>query len=310
LIVSFLTRLIDPPQASKYEQTLAKRAEGISQNLHKALKTYNGFANDDITAALIEHARSSIMYERQLLRELEALRSDIGDAAKKVVATNDVPRPSVVPPLEDYSAPPPAHTPSQVEVPPQLPRQSIHTHAAAPRTQPLPPLPKLSSSVPGPSSMVPALPSVILRPPVVTNEPPLGGRFVEGSKSMFVKPSPSRASRASPLSPTFPANASQSHIQRPLRSSAPGPTSPPPARTAIDPLLGTPIGSPSGGPSNGVGPDPALPAAKVGFVGQPDPLDPLAHSRPGAFMSSSVRVQPTRSRLDAREAASKLANMF
>ena len=39
-------------------------------------------------------------------------------------------------------------------------------------------------------------------------------------------------------------------------------------------------------------------------------LDPLGMARPGAFMSASVRVQPTRPRLDAREAASKLANMF
>jgi hypothetical protein len=41
--------------------------------------------NDDITAALVEHVRSSIMYERQLLKDLEALRPDISSAADKVV---------------------------------------------------------------------------------------------------------------------------------------------------------------------------------------------------------------------------------
>src|SRR6202044_44682 len=94
-------------QANKYEQVLAKRAEGISQNLHVALQTHNRLANDDITTALVEHARSTIMYEKQLLRELEALRPDVNNAAKKVTLhSNGVPRPSVIPPLEDFSKPP------------------------------------------------------------------------------------------------------------------------------------------------------------------------------------------------------------
>lgn len=38
-------------------------------------------------------------------------------------------------------------------------------------------------------------------------------------------------------------------------------------------------------------------------------LDPLGQGKPN-FMSRSLRVQPTRPRLDAKEAASKLANMF
>jgi hypothetical protein len=38
-------------------------------------------------------------------------------------------------------------------------------------------------------------------------------------------------------------------------------------------------------------------------------LDPLGLAKP-TYMTSSVRVQPTRPRLDAKEAASKLANMF
>ncbi|KAF7981505.1 hypothetical protein HWV62_33061 [Athelia sp. TMB] len=66
--------LEDIEEANKYEQTLARRADGISQNLHVALQTHNRQANEDITAALVDHARSSLMYEKQLLRELEALR--------------------------------------------------------------------------------------------------------------------------------------------------------------------------------------------------------------------------------------------
>lgn len=42
---------------------------------------------------------------------------------------------------------------------------------------------------------------------------------------------------------------------------------------------------------------------------QNDGFDPLGQARP-SYMSQSMRVTPTRQRLDAREAASKLANMF
>ena len=52
-------------QANKYEQILARRAEGISQNLHRALDRHKRLVTEDVTAALVEHVRSTIMYERQ-----------------------------------------------------------------------------------------------------------------------------------------------------------------------------------------------------------------------------------------------------
>lgn len=310
-------------QANKYEQVLARRAEGISQNLHRALETHNQYANDDITSALIEHARSSIMYERQLLKELEALRGDVNSAAKKVVpSAAPAPRPAFIPKLEDFSKPPlpraqpppalkpnangfhqPAPNMRSTPPPPNLP---YNPYSSDPLGQgPLPHSPSLASSsssprpmspstthqsiasrssISGPSSPLPpqspgAGPSKVFVSPNPSDDggPPLGGRLVDGTKSMFIRPS-------SPLvsSPSLPAS-----------SSAIGPS----RVGATDPLLGG---------STTVGPSFSTPALRS----EPsNGLDPLGQARP-TYMSSSVRVQPTRPRLDAREAASKLANMF
>ncbi|KAF9268204.1 hypothetical protein L218DRAFT_954573 [Marasmius fiardii PR-910] len=320
-------------EASKYEQVLARRAEGISQNLHRALDVHNRYANDDITTALIEHARSSIMYEKQLLRELEALRVDVSSAAKKVEpATIRPPKPSIIPPLEDDYKPPPPQSQSAVEptrsngfyhhqTPPrvQTPQGTAGQMPAQPQpynydplsgapsggvpTNPLlqsgsqsrfstppssapptavqsfaarqgqsrpvspysPYLPPQSPGA-GPSSPVPKI-------PVVDDGPPLGGKFVDGTKSMFVK------STSSPLASPMPSS-SVSHITG-------------------DPLTSSMPSMPIRSPNSVDGTQRAL----------TNDLDPLGTVRP-TYMSNSVRVTPQRPRLDAREAASKLANMF
>ncbi|KAK0468419.1 Vps5 C terminal like-domain-containing protein [Desarmillaria tabescens] len=325
-------------EANKYEQVLAKRAEGISQNLHRALQTHNRYANDDITTALIEHARSSIMYERQLLKELEALRGDVNNAAKKVApSAAPAPRPTVIPPLEDFSRPPMprslapgpgpvpgingVHQQTTVRTPPPS-NQPIASHNGDPLLAQGPPLqssPSLHSPVPsssqfythrplspsstqasivsrlasssaGPSSprppqspgagpSSPSLSSEAAASPKqpIDDSPPLGGRFVDGTKSMFVKPS---SSTISPLASPPIASSSSSFSSNPSR------------------ITGDPLSS-HGGPLN-------RPAERhINNNG----LDPLGQARPG-YMSASVRVQPMRPRLDAREAASKLANMF
>ncbi|KAI0036054.1 Vps5 C terminal like-domain-containing protein [Vararia minispora EC-137] len=266
-------------EANKYEQILARRAEGISQNLHQALRRHHRQVTDDITAALIEHARTSLVYDRQLLKELEALRPDIAGAAAPAPPKNSgAPRPPFVPPLEDFNRPP-------------LPIQPTPPPAAARSAVPQGPLPPQSPGAG--SSRSPTTPEVSRG-----DEPPLGGRFVDGAKSMFVKP---------PLSAGSPA-----------QSSAPISGFPP--ATVADPLAGRAFGP---APSLGAGDPLSRPASTTGLppsgASSPNPggypgsasagIDPLGGVRP-AFMSASVRVQPTRSRLDAREAASKLANMF
>ncbi|KAG6842035.1 hypothetical protein C0991_003561 [Blastosporella zonata] len=327
--------LEDMEEANKYEQVLARRAEGISQNLHKALETHNRYANDDITTALIEHARSSIMYERQLLRELEALRVDVSNAANKVApAVNGAPKPTIIPKLEDFNerphlshptpptngfqrsnnpphsalpgpAPnrPPLHSfPSQGApsqgVPPEGPlspaqppyEDPVSTSSAQTLSSQRAPFSPASHSTfksglppqsPGAGPSSPGPNQLGFAKPAYNNEPPLGGRFVDGTKSMFIQPS-QPANAPSPLasSSTFD---SRTHAGDPLN-----------ADPLLRPASASPLG-PSSRPMNGQ-------ASQGGF-------DPLAHIQPHQ-MSASVRVQPTRPRLDAREAASKLANMF
>ncbi|KAL0949276.1 hypothetical protein HGRIS_009354 [Hohenbuehelia grisea] len=305
-------------EANRYEQILAKRAEGISQNLHKALQTHNRYANDDITSALVEHARSSIMYERQLLRELESLRVDVAGAANKVLSTNGVPKPMIIPPLEDYTKPPmpsaPVHEPPRPGPPLPTPPHTTQTYnrdfippapsqfapqrpqptPSAPSYSPLPgatfpstpsgtarqPLsPHLPPQSPGAGPSTPTTPQKAVPAPPLNDEPPLGGRFGDGTKSMFVR----STSTASPLaSPRAQASMPSGKIGGPL-----GPSG------SFDPLLRPATASPS----------------QNGHAAPQGQFDPLMQAS-ARQMSSSMRVQPSRPRLDAREAASKLANMF
>ncbi|KAJ7498671.1 Vps5 C terminal like-domain-containing protein [Mycena latifolia] len=356
--------LEDMEEANKYEQVLARRAQGISQNLHQALETHNRYANDDITTALIEHARSSIMYERQLLRELEALRVDVSNAANKYVPPpNGVAKPPAILPVEAPKPTPSRITPSvaptngthpapgtqlpppRIETPHRAPFQSYSQSLAGPIGNPLSPGPPSASSTqaiferrdpltpsstqssfgsrhptPSPSVSVtsslarqplpqspgagPSSPSVQQTPipQSPTNEPPLGGRLVEGSKSMFIKPpstipsSPLQASFSSPLtaSPSTPLDR-QSHtrIGDPLLGG--GST----LSRAVSSPLDSPLHTPNGNRSTNAN----------GHGTLNNGLDPLGQLQP-VPMSASVRAPPQRPRLDAREAAKSLANMF
>ncbi|EAU84670.1 vacuolar protein sorting-associated protein vps17 [Coprinopsis cinerea okayama7 len=298
--------LEDMEEAEKYEQILARRAEGISQNLHTALQTHNRYANDDITTALIEHARSSILYERQLLRDLEALRVDVSNANKKVLPPTTAPRPSYIPPLEDFDRPPPVvngkrqsrdiHAPPQTAVPPvasssKAPAQRERSSSVPPESANGPQVPPLAAT----QSFAPAHPPPLAGPgsrqplsqgagpsgssvtePSTPVGPPLGGKFVDGTKSMFVTPSASTAN-------TSPSSSSAAGPLDPLRNdSYQAPISP-----LHDPLTRSATAQPSASHT----------------------VDPLGQIKTRQ-MSSSVRIQPQRPRLDPREAASKLANMF
>lgn len=300
-------------EANKYELILAKRADGISQNLHRALDRHKKLVTEDVTAALIEHARSSLMYEKQLLRELEALRPDVNNAASKnVPKPNGVPKPMIVPPLEDDHRPPLQPQPRSAQVH-SFPRNDATTAprpysaAAGNSTFPgtaTPPLSGRSSVVhgplppqspgAGPSTPSPQQSSFPNTP--VHSEPPLGGRFADGTKSMFVKPVSSPLSAAPPLS--------SSSVRGPAPAApaaSPAPAAPSPLHSTGDPLLG--VASPL---AQSV---PQLPTANGRPNGLQNDLDPLGQAKP-SYMSSSVRLPPARPKLDPREAASKLANMF
>ncbi|RPD66970.1 hypothetical protein L226DRAFT_608237 [Lentinus tigrinus ALCF2SS1-7] len=325
-------------EANKYEQILERRAAGISQNLHRALDRHKRLVTEDVTAALVEHVRSTIMYERQHLRELEALKPDVNAANKKHIPQKPVsaPRPAFIPPLEDDFRPPiqrPASGP-----PSNAPRNgppTVPPFSAMPSMNGPPLVPPISVSAstsglpPGPSSGVsspirgplpPQSPgagpssagasSSSFAPPLSAG-PPLGGRFADGTKSMFVK-SPSSPFASSTPTPTKPASAGLPPVPQspnpqagaqapisPLHASVSGSSAPSPAPHPLgDPLSASMFVSSN---SLGNGRSNSVSAASDG-------LDPLGMAKP-AYMSATVRT-PTRPRLDPREAASKLANMF
>ncbi|EJU06605.1 hypothetical protein DACRYDRAFT_74130 [Dacryopinax primogenitus] len=80
-------------EATKQEDMLSKRVHGMGQNLHQALATHSRHAHEDVTLSLAEHARANILYERQVLRELETLRPDLRAITKK-----PIPAPVIAPP--------------------------------------------------------------------------------------------------------------------------------------------------------------------------------------------------------------------
>ncbi len=257
--------------------------------------------------ALIEHARSSIMYEKQLLRELEALRVDVDSAAKKVLPpANGIPKPKIIPPLEDFSEhplpPPSAPAVNGFHRPPVPPHQAIpHTAVPSdqrfhvPRLPGLPPEPvSATSTISHDSSEGPSSPASTLSLPSgpsngITTSPPLKGRFIDGTKSMIVQ-STSSHSQGAPVasSSTSALPNAAAPTQDPLQNR---PSQSAQAPSSVDPLgaLVNPI-----------------PQAKLRpAIG----TDPLANVKTNQ-MSSSMRLPPHRPRLDPREAASKLANMF
>ncbi|KAF8272136.1 Vps5 C terminal like-domain-containing protein [Lactarius quietus] len=269
--------LEDLEEANKYEQILVRRADGISQNLHRALQTHKRNVSDDI---------------KRHLSSTPSLRPDVASSnAKAVSRPNGIPQPTIIPPLEDDFKPPvPSAEPSRFVNRGPVPSSSVPPGFVSGRPSvsqaPLPPQSPGAGSSKSPviAAQPPRSPFVVQKSsPVLPNqvrsaEPPLGGRFVDGTKSMFVHPSPSA---------------------QPTQASSAG--SPSAAlRPGTDPLLGGPLGAS----------DPIQrPGTTDGTPRSGSDVDPLGGLRP-AYMSASVRVQPTRPRLDAREAASKLANMF
>jgi hypothetical protein len=271
---------------------LAQRANNSSQNLHRALDAHKRAVADDITAALVEHARSSIMYEKQLLRELEALRTDVNNADQKVapLKPNAFPKPPIVLPLEDDTQPTYTKaTPSITSVAkssnwvsPSVPSPTQSSF----RHNPLPPQsPGAGPSTPQRSSFAP--PHTVPQSQRETG-PPLGGRLVNGSKSMFISstPSPLGPPAATPVSPP-------SLPQGPLGGTIHSPT---PSFAPNDPLA---VSTSS----------PSTSHVPVRSASAQQAVDPLGMFAP-TNMTQSLRVQPSRPRLDARLAASKLANML
>ncbi|KAL1407271.1 Vacuolar protein sorting-associated protein 17 [Vanrija albida] len=112
-------------EANALDNRLTSHIHNISANLHSALRAHSRNAHEDIAVSLLEHARMSIIFNRQVLRELEALRPDlqrIGSAGPPPPVHVAKPASS---PLGPHSAgaPPPLHSPG-VPQPAQAPAGS------------------------------------------------------------------------------------------------------------------------------------------------------------------------------------------
>lgn len=358
--------LEDLEEATKFEETLAKRVDGISQNLHRGLRRHSKLAQDDILVALIENARSSILYEKQLLRELESLRTDFSDAAKPapppsqtVAPTAPAVRPLTPPQKSTGSWTISQSQPQQPQGPPLQPSASVVSSR-----NPLPHIQtqqavnnglaaSVASNIQGPASSGPIPPNhrntfqgtASLYASASTSAPPsavTGSGYIEarsplappisspGAGPSNIRPISGRAGFGA-FSPTSTVSAraasSSSHAdgtksmiitQAPLES--PGSVSQISSTSGFDPLL-----SPGGGVmntsaspvgrANGNGPflqhqqQHPLAVSMMGPSGGQSPL----HSQMQDSINNPLQASQygtMRRKLDAREAAAKLANFL
>ncbi|GAA5949980.1 hypothetical protein JCM10213_004275 [Rhodosporidiobolus nylandii] len=64
-------------EAQRYEETLARRLMGISQNLQPSLTRHSLDTHKDLLSSLLEHARTTLVFEKQRLKEYEMLRPEM-----------------------------------------------------------------------------------------------------------------------------------------------------------------------------------------------------------------------------------------
>ncbi|GMK58764.1 hypothetical protein CspeluHIS016_0602060 [Cutaneotrichosporon spelunceum] len=64
-------------EANAIEDRLTSNLNAISAHLHTALRTHSRNAHEDVAFSLLEHARMNIIFNRSVLRELEALKPDL-----------------------------------------------------------------------------------------------------------------------------------------------------------------------------------------------------------------------------------------
>lgn len=69
-------------EAKRHEYALAQNLKKISQELHNSLQSHSRYAHQDLQQALVEHARGSVMFSRQLLKEMKALREELDNTRR------------------------------------------------------------------------------------------------------------------------------------------------------------------------------------------------------------------------------------
>ncbi|WWC57566.1 uncharacterized protein I303_100098 [Kwoniella dejecticola CBS 10117] len=151
-------------EANALETSLSNRLQAISQNLHLSIRTHSRHAHEDIAVALLEAARMSVMYHKQHLRELEALKPDLAkigtsapvSATPKVVGRSPKRNSVGLPPIQAQTTPQAQvrrAPPQQNSGPPPLAGMPqgfapVPTPTAAPATRPPAPVPPQHSQTP------------------------------------------------------------------------------------------------------------------------------------------------------------------
>lgn len=70
-------------EAKRHEHALALHLKKISQELHNSLQSHSRYAHQDLQQALAEHARGSVMFSRQLLKEMKGLKAELDNSARR-----------------------------------------------------------------------------------------------------------------------------------------------------------------------------------------------------------------------------------
>lgn len=246
--------------------------------------------------ALIENARATIMYEKQHLRELEALRPEFANAARKAPLPPPV---KVPPPVRPLTPPRSLSTPHTAPLPPQIPQQPpTQTYTPVMSRPPAGPLasphpghgqpPHVPNPIRPISAQAPLSPTSPASPAAGPSTPTPRPRYADApnypatSKSMFITPT----TIASPLTP--------GGVPTPTAPASPSPF---PSTGMSDPLL-------SPGPSYTQG---GSYASQSQTMGRATNGKGLHQQHP---LAASMQVPTPTRRLDAREAAAKLANFL
>ncbi|WVQ64286.1 uncharacterized protein L199_002448 [Kwoniella botswanensis] len=156
-------------EANALETSLTNRLNAISQNLHLSIRTHSRHAHEDVAVALLEAARMSVMYHKQHLRELEALKPDlkkIGTSAPVFVTT---PKIATGTPKQANTVLPPQVTPQAGRPPPQV--------QAQPQSQP--PMAHM------PQGFAPVPPQVPSNPPLMPGPPQIPQQAHPGLQPSF-----------------------------------------------------------------------------------------------------------------------------
>ncbi|EFP78282.1 uncharacterized protein PGTG_04238 [Puccinia graminis f. sp. tritici CRL 75-36-700-3] len=64
-------------EAKKAEETIAQKAMLISTNLRPSLRSHSELLHDDLLYSLMENARTQLIYEKQILKELERVKPEL-----------------------------------------------------------------------------------------------------------------------------------------------------------------------------------------------------------------------------------------